>query len=337
MKPKSPDAFIKSLPPEIRAVLLYGPDSGLARERAGTLGLKIVDDLSDPFNVAELSVAQLRDEPARLLDEMAAQSLLGGRRLVRIREAEDAVVVALKNMFESLPPGDSFLVVEAGDLRPTSPLRKLFEGADIAAALPCYEADARDLVRLAQEEFKVHGITATQDALALLANSIASDRGVARQEIEKLITYAGTGGKLNFDDIAVAIGDSAVMDLDDPAWLTADGNVIALERSLQRLFGDGMAPVAILRAAQRHFTRLYEVVASADPVPIAIDSLKPPVFWKDKERLSTQASRWRRGQLEKVLVRLHKAELECKTSALRDVTMCSRALAAIAGVAATRR
>lgn len=111
-----------------------------------------------------------------------------------------------------MPPGDSFLIVEAGDLRPTSPLRKLFEGAETAAALACYESNARDLVKLAGEQLKASGINVSSDALTLLANLLASDRGVARQEIEKLITYAGPNGKLSLEDVAAAIGDSATLD-----------------------------------------------------------------------------------------------------------------------------
>lgn len=337
MKPKNADVFIKAVPREVRAVLIFGPDDGLVRERAQTLAKLTVPDITDPFNVTELSASSLKDDAARLADEMGAQSLMGGRRLVRIRDAEDATAAAAQNLFGQMPPGDSFLIVEAGDLRPTSPLRKLFEGAETAAALACYESNARDLVKLAGEQLKASGINVSSDALTLLANLLASDRGVARQEIEKLITYAGPNGKLSLEDVAAAIGDSATLDMDAPAWAAGDGNHIALDRSLERLYGDGMSPVAILRAAQRHFIRLYAVVASTEPIPVAMKALRPPVFWKDEDRFSSQASRWKRPQLELVLQRLHQAEAQCKTTGLRDITMCARALMATANLVAARR
>lgn len=329
---KKPEPFLKAVPKEIRAVLFFGPDGGLVRERGQLLAKNTVPDLNDPFNVSDISADSLKGDPARLADEMGSQSLMGGRRLVRVRDAEDSTAAAVQNLFGQLPSGDSFLIVEAGDLRGTSPLRKLFEGAEIAAAIPCYEADTRDLVRLAAESFKEHRISASSDAIALLANLIASDRGVARQEIEKLITLAGEGGKLTLEDVALAIGDSATLDMDDPAWAAGDGNFDALDRSLERLYGDGISTIAILRAAQRHFIRLYEVAASPDPMGIAIKSLRPPVFWKDADRFERQAGIWKRTQLEAVLQRLHQAEAECKSSGLRDTSMCARALMAIASM-----
>jgi len=337
MKPKNVDVFLKALPKDIRAVLFFGPDEGQVRERATALAQRIVPDLNAPFNVIELTSSKVGEDAAIVADELASQSLMGGRRLVRIRDGADICAQGIANAFAQMPPGDSFLIVEAGDLRPVSALRKLFEGAEIAAALACYEGDARDRIKLAEEEFKAAGISATRDALQLLATLLAADRAMARQEIEKLVIYAGPKGRLEYDDIAKAIGDSATIDMDAPAWAAGDGNMVALDRSLTRLYSDGMPTIAILRAAMRHFQRLYAVAGSPDPLPVAMDSLKPPVFWKDKERFASQAGRWRHGQLEKVIQRLAQTEVECKTTGLRDETMCARALTAIASVAARNR
>lgn len=336
MKPKSVDAFLKALPKDIRAVLFFGPDEGQVRERATNLALRLVPDLNDPFSVVELSPARIAEDMAIIADELAAQSLMGGRRLVRIRQAPDTVAPAIQNAFGQLPPGDSFLLVEAGELRPTSALRKLFEGADVAAALACYEGDARDRVKLAEDEFKGAGVSASRDALQLLASLLAGDRAVARQEIEKLIVYAGPKGKLDYDDIVQAIGDSATLELDAPAMALADANPAALDRALRRLFADGIATIAVVRACIRHFQRLYQVVGSPDPLPVAMDNLKPPIFWKDKERFAAQASRWRSAHLERALRRLTDIEVQCKTTGLRDETMCAHALISIASAMSNR-
>ena len=65
-------------------------DSGLVDARFKQASLAIVSDLKDPFCVAELSAERLKDDPASLFDEAAAQSLTGGRRIVRIKEVTDS-------------------------------------------------------------------------------------------------------------------------------------------------------------------------------------------------------------------------------------------------------
>ena len=84
-------AFLRRPDPEIRAVLFYGPDAGLVRERADAVARTVCPDLRDPFRVAELTAAALAADPARLADEAAQISLMGGSRVVRVREAGDAL------------------------------------------------------------------------------------------------------------------------------------------------------------------------------------------------------------------------------------------------------
>ncbi|PPR23850.1 MAG: hypothetical protein CFH40_00981, partial [Alphaproteobacteria bacterium MarineAlpha10_Bin3] len=76
-----------------RAILVYGTDAGLVLERANALARSVAEDLSDPFLVAEITAASLREEPTRIADEAASISLTGGRRVVRVRDASDAILI----------------------------------------------------------------------------------------------------------------------------------------------------------------------------------------------------------------------------------------------------
>ena len=86
--------FIRRPPEHVRAVLIYGPDGGQVREVSDKIAKTIVEDLSDPFRVADLVPENLKEEPSRIADEAAAISLTGGRRLVRLRGATDTVAAA---------------------------------------------------------------------------------------------------------------------------------------------------------------------------------------------------------------------------------------------------
>ena len=137
-------SFIKRPPAPIRAVLLYGPDQGMVKEQAKNLCLTIHKYLDDPFSVVNLDHDVLLSEPARLIDEAHALSFGGGRRLIRIREASDKITPAVKELLAHVQ-GDSLTVIEGGDLGPASALRKLFEKAENAAALPFYIEEGNQL------------------------------------------------------------------------------------------------------------------------------------------------------------------------------------------------
>src|SRR5262245_27650081 len=140
------ESFLRDVDAAVAAVLLYGPDAGLVRERADRLTALVAGDATDPFRVSEVTPDRLRDQPSLLSDEAAALTFGGGRRVVRLRNAGDGQSVAVQSFLRA-PAGDGLLIVEADELGPRSSLRQLFEAAGNAAALPCYRDETGDLAR----------------------------------------------------------------------------------------------------------------------------------------------------------------------------------------------
>src|SRR5262245_62266035 len=102
------ERFIGQFPSDLIAALVYGPDHGLVRERAAAVAKTVLADLSDPFRVAELDEGILESDPARLWDEAAQLSMTGGRRVVRVRSANNGLAPTFQRFLEE-PPGDALV------------------------------------------------------------------------------------------------------------------------------------------------------------------------------------------------------------------------------------
>lgn len=333
------EAFLKSPDPKARAILIYGPDAGLVKERLDRLTRLVVPDVKDPFRVADITGSALKDDPARLPDEAAALSLMGGRRVVRIREAGDSVTGTVES-FLSHPVGDAMVLLEGGDLAARSSLRKLFEGADNAAAIPCYADEAGTLDSVIRETLQANGVAATPDALAFLADNLGGDRRLTRAELEKLALYMGFTGTATYEDAVACIGDTAALSLDDLALATADGDQGTVQRVLDRLLSEGTNPVPILRAVARHFQRLHLAaghMVQGKSAEQAVGMLKPPVHFKAAPRLRTQLGRWPLDRIATAMDLLLTAEMDCKSTGLPAPEICGRVLMQIARAAAPKR
>jgi DNA polymerase-3 subunit delta len=333
-------AFVRNPDPAVRAILLYGSDGGQVIERARGFLRRVVDDLSDPFRVAELRGAELSADPARLADEVAALALTGGRRVVYVRDAGDAVGALFAGFFADDPPGDALVVVEAGTLGKSSSLRKAFEDAERGAAIGCYGDEGEALEDIVVQTLKARGLRADADALAFLVDHLGSDRLVTRGELEKLALYAAGKKEVTLADAAAVVGDSALLGLDDVIFGAAEGDHAATDRALARLFLEGVSPVTVLRAAARHLLRLQLVAghkARGGSAGQAVARLRPPVMFKQRDRLIAQAERWSAERLVAALELVGEAELQCKTTGLPDQAICSRALMAVANAARARR
>jgi DNA polymerase-3 subunit delta len=323
-----------------RAALVYGGDAGLVRERADRLAHAIVPDPKDAFRAADLAATALSADPARLWDEAAAQSLVGGRRLVRVRDAGDGVGALFERFLRDLPPGDSFVVVEASELAARSSLRRAFESAAAAVAIACYADGRRELEALAREVLGGHKVTASGEAVAYLATHLGGDRLLSRGELEKLALYAGDGGTVGLEEVRASIGDSAALDLDDIVLAAAEGDAGQVERALERAFQEGEMPVTVIRAAMRHFQRLSLLAArlaqgmSEDD---ALRSLRPPLFFRVQDRVRRQLRLWPERRTTQALTALLEAEINAKRTGLPADAICRDALLRLARMAAPRR
>ncbi|HMR31795.1 MAG TPA: DNA polymerase III subunit delta [Geminicoccaceae bacterium] len=319
------DAFVARPDPACAVILLYGPDAGLVGERARRIGLGVVEDLGDPFRVTELDAERLRQEPQLLVEEAQALCLMGGRRLVRVRPAADAATAAVKLLLEAGEPA-ALVLLEAGDLGGGSSLRRTVESAAGAAALPCYRDEARDLAGLIKSILAEDRLEADRDALDYLVAHLGSDRAVTRQELAKLAVYVGDppDRTVRLDDVASVIDDNSALAMDDAvsAALLGERDV---EARIERLFGEGQRPEALLRVASSTVLRLLRAAVAVEagtPASAVIDAIRPPVHFRAKATMERALRRWRAPQLFELLARLREAEAGCRRRQAPSALIC---------------
>lgn len=329
---KDIDNFVKKPNPKARAILVYGPDDGLIKERADTMGRTVVADLADPFNVAILTGDILSDDGARLSDEAGAMSMMGGARLIRVEDASDKHTTIFKDYLEN-PSAENIVIVRAGELGPKSSLRLLFEKSDNAAAVPCYVDDERAVSGLIRQTFTENGYTIQSDAMAWLAANIAGDRQRVRNEIDKLMIYMGTTKSVSFDDVRAACGEAGDQSLDDLIYSIGNGKIDAALRAYTKLIEEGVPVVTILRALQNHFRRLHytkALIQSGLGADEAMKKLQPAVFFKFSDSFKSQLRKWPEAKLLNFQQRLSSVEAQTKQTGTPVETLCSQVILSLA-------
>lgn len=338
--------FLKRAKPQPGAVLIYGPDAGLVRERAETLARKLVADFKDPFNYLELSEADLKAEPARLADEAAALSFAGGVRIVRVTAVGEAAAKAAAPLLSGLDAGqikaNALIIVEAGELSKSSALRKAFEKSKTALALPCYSDAPGEVRALALEAARAEELRFDDDALDLLVSLLGDDRGISRSEIDKLVLFKGLReqrsgpGTISLDDVKACLADGVGEALDEAVGAAADGAADRLSRALWRSAAAGANPVALLRALARGFARLreaQEMIGGGETPAAAMKRLRPPVFFIEQRPFEARLRRWPLVRLDAALDILLDAEIDAKTTGAPQREIAERAALRLAAMA----
>jgi DNA polymerase III subunit delta len=313
------DTYLKSPSEKIAAVLVFGPDEGLVRERVNALVKATAGSSDDPFRVAEINGDDLRGDPARLADEAGAISMMGGRRAVRVNGVTDGLAAPIEAFLDDHKDSKNALVVfEASDLPGRAALRKLFEATPHAAAIACYHDNAGDLKAVIEAQLTAAGKSASPAALAFLDQSLGADRGTTRSEVEKLILYAGAQTRIELEDAVASIGTSNDVQLDDLSHAIAEGDLKAVERQFDLNLTETQ-PIMILRGLARHFLRLHGAVGRLEAgasMQDAMQSLNSPMFWRDRPRLEKQCRRWTSRSIGAALQKI--GEIESQAMRFRD-------------------
>jgi DNA polymerase-3 subunit delta len=338
LRGKEIEAFLARPDPGRPIILLYGPDAGLVRERADALLASAVDDPDDPFALVKLDGDELSAEPSRLVDEAMTIPLFGGRRAIRVRAGSRSFASGVDTLAET-PLRDCRVVIEAGELRPESPLRKACERARTAVAIGCYPDGERDLAKLIDDELRPSNLRITSDARATLVALLGGDRQASRNELKKLALYAHDKGEVTLDDVMAVVADASELKLDPIVDGAFAGRPELVETEFAKAMIAGTYPGVIISAAQRQAAWLHKsalALAEGTPLSTLLDSGFPRLHFSRKANVETALRNFSVARLALVIEQLATAALEVRKQAPLAAVIAQRALLSIA-VNAKRR
>ena len=330
IEPRRIEAVVAN-PGELRAILFFGEDEGLIRDLAARTVRAVAGSLNDPFLVVDVE----RDNLGALRSEMASMSLMGGRKVVRLRDATDSAVAAVQAAVDV--DGGGLLVLEGFGLSNKSKLKTALEKSPHAGVFACYTMDKSAISQLIRTVMAGWNVSIDSDAVTWLADHLGADRGITQSELDKLALFAGSAGRVDIEAAQLCVGDLSGLSLEDASFAAIGGDVAGCDRAMELSLAEGGSPVAVLRTVAGQLYRVVRVLSMvADGVgqDEAVRGLRPPVFFKREPQFRTALRAWSLPSGTAALERLRVAERECKRTGAPAETICRNAVLAVAGRAA---
>jgi len=336
MKLSSRDApgYFTRPEPNRAGLLIYGTDAmRVAMRRQEVIKALIGPQGEEEMRLTRMNGAELRKDPAMLLDAVKAQGFFPGPRVAFVEDANDTVAGPVTDALTEWREGDAQVVVTAGQLKATSKLRKLFEGHKNAFAAAIYDdppsrAEIEEVLKKAG--LKDIGSDAMRDLTAL---SRELDPGDFRQTVEKLSLY-----KLDDDqpvgsgDVAACAPSSTEAEMDDVLHIVAEARPGEIGPVMKRLRAQGVQPVGLCMAASRHFRTLYAAASDPNGPAQGIARVRPPVFGPRRDRMQRQAQAWGAAKLEEAVTLLTDTDLRLRSAGQTapDMALVERTLIRLA-------
>lgn len=333
LSPREAPGYFARPDPKRPGILIHGADAmRVALRRQELVAALTGPEAEAEMRIARIAGADLRRDPAALLDAVKAISFFPGPRAVVVEDTPDNAAAAVEAALEDWREGDGNIVVTAGNLRAGSALRKLFESHPAAYAAAIYDdPPSREEV---ESILKKAGVPeSSRDGMdAILNLSRALDPGDFRQTVEKLALYKrGDAAPVSPEDVA-AIGPATVeADVDDILNIVAEARTAEIGPLMRRIEGQGVTAVSLCINATRHFRQLLTAASDPGGPSQGVSRLRPPAFGPRRDRLVRQAGQWGRPRLEQALGILTDTDLTLRSSSRApDMAVMERALIRLA-------
>jgi DNA polymerase-3 subunit delta len=330
------ERFIARPNPGEPIVLVYGPDAGLVRERVDALVKASVDDPNDPFALARIEAEDLSANPSRIVEEAHTIPLFGGKRAVLVRAGSRNIASAVESVIAA-PSPECRVIIEAGDLKKSSPLRALCEKAKVAAALPCYADGEAALKKLIDDELRAENLTIAPDAREFLLSLLGGDRLASRNEVRKLALYARGKDKIEHADVVAVVADASSVALDGVLDAAFAGKTGLTDTEFGKARADGSSAQAIIGAALRHVANLHKMRVALDGGDSAEFLMRRSGIHFSRDKTVGEALRlWSAPKLARAMQQLADAALDARRNAKLADAIAQRALLSIATSARRR-
>lgn len=325
------DALASDIKNSFQGALVFGYDESMIQEYAKKIAHFIVPNLKDDFCVREITAAQIKENPSLVLDELNALSLMGGRRLVWIKNATESMGSMIDDVLQQVKT-NNFLLITGDAFNKNASVRVVCENHPKMLAIVCYPDEANDIRILIQNTLSQNGYQITPDALAAFLESVGQSRGITLSELDKLITYQKNDKLITADIVHQVIDNSSIFSFDSLCFAIGEGNHANANTFYNKLLESGETPVSIIRKLLTYFNKLLlgvHLLSQKKSMEEALKKVLTPAQFKLKPAMTKQLTCWHKTALSEILKQLLEAEKSTKTSGLPAELIVSRLITSL--------
>ena len=289
--------------------LFYGENDGYKNQ-------VIKDIFIDKYkeNIERFDENEILNNFESFISNLINKSFFEESKLIIVSRVSEKIIKLIDELLDR-KINDITIVINSGNLDKKSKLRSLFEKDKNLICVPFYKDDNRTLMQLANNFFKNNKISVSQEIINLIVERSSGDRINLNNELNKISLFLINKEKVNINDVVKLTNLAENYSISELADNCLSKNI----KKINRIFNENVFSIddciLIVRTLLLKSKRLLEIKKineSNQNLEQIISNYKPPIFWKDKEIVKNQASKWNLKDTEKLIYKIHDIELMVK-------------------------
>jgi DNA polymerase III subunit delta len=247
-----------------------------------------------------------------LYENVFNQSLFNEKKIILIHGGTDKIINQINDCLED-EKKDVQIYIFAEILEKKSKLRSLFEKSNKLAIFPCYEDNERTLITYINKQLgDFKGLTG--EITNIIINNSNMNRRIIKNELIKIKDFfiQKPIKKYEILEILNVKNDNGFDEIRDKALIGDKTKINKLLSETEILSDDAFFYLNNLNYRVLRLHEICKISASKGTHEQALESLRPPIFWKDKPVILQQLKKWSLKKLEEILIKIGEAEILMK-------------------------
>ena len=301
-------------------ILFYGQNQGAKEEEIS----KILEKNKDK-TLNRYEEKQILENNEDFFNSIMSNALFDNQKIITINRATDKLLKTIENILEKNIT-DISIVINSNILEKKSKLRSLFEKNKNLICVPFYPDTPETLLRLTSNFFRQNNVAISQANINLIVNKCNGDRGILRNELEKIKFFAQNGKKITTENLLRLVNlieNYSISELIDNCLAKNQKKTISI---LNENNYNNEDCIIIIRTFLNKLKKLLYLSINYqknNDLNQTISSSKPPIFWKDKEIIKQQLTKWTSVQIKKLIIDTNEVELKIKKNSINPVNIIS--------------
>ncbi len=288
--------------------LLYGKNEGLKSECINEILNK---DIGKVYNYDE---KQIKDEIETFYENILSDSLFENKKIIIINRASDKIYEIILDLINRNIYNVK-VIINAGILETKSKIRSLFEKQKDLICIPTYPDNNDTLSKLAASYFRNEKISISQQNINFIIEKCNGDRNYLKTELDKIKNYAKNKKKISSEEILKLVNlneNFGLSELIDNCLAKNKNKIINILNENNYNSEDCITILRTFLSKAKRILRLAIEFEKNKDINKTINSAKPPIFWKEKDIVKVQLSKWNPKKIRKLIDSINNIELETK-------------------------
>ncbi len=300
-----------------KIILLYGENQDLINDLNQQIVSKFIEEKKISKSFFEEDVIK---NPENIINYYLNGSLFDDNKNISIiKNCTDKILEIVNKIKNNI--NNNVIILNSEILLKNSKLRQFGEYDKLAICIPCYQETKFDIKKFLTQQIQINNIQLSDTQSEVIINSSSLKRSKIKEVMEKLNLYKNSG-KITDQIIEEICTDVDLKKNDEIIDILLSKNEKNINEFISNMSNYEKNFIEIIIILRSFIIKILDIQKNNKNLSIdeRIERYKPPIFWKDKDRIKNILKIWSANNLEKFLSNLNIIETEFKRNDLNQDT-----------------